>query len=64
MMERWCAWHKPGPILMGIIDDGQTGIIHTDGICEDCAEKFKNELRCDPTARDSKGFPLERDQLD
>jgi hypothetical protein len=70
MMERWCAWHKPEPILMGVIDDGKSEVTRTDGMCPECEIRVRREaglggtFACDPTARDSKGFPLTRDQLD
>jgi hypothetical protein len=40
MLERWCSWHKPAPILLERLDDTRPGIIRTDGICPDCMKRI------------------------
>ena len=48
MIERWCAWHRPAPILLKRIDDGRVEILRTHGICADCmarVERLCKELR-------------------
>lgn len=46
--------------------EGPAGQV-THGICPLCIEEALRErgtFACDPTARDSRGYPMERDQLD
>ncbi|MBA7550339.1 hypothetical protein ES705_42851 [subsurface metagenome] len=41
MIERWCAWHRPVPILLERVGDGRVEIIWTHAICLDCLRKLE-----------------------
>jgi hypothetical protein len=41
MIERWCAWHKPAPVLLEKIDDGRTEVLRMHTICDDCLRKLR-----------------------
>lgn len=41
MIERWCARHRPVPILLEMIDDGRVEIIRTHAICLDCLRRLE-----------------------
>ena len=48
MIERWCSWHNPVPVLLKRTDDGRAEIIKTHGICPECVERVERlceELR-------------------
>ena len=45
MIESWCCYHKPHPIKMGEIDDGQPEVLRSDGICEECLKREMAKLQ-------------------
>ena len=36
MIKTICAWHKPEPIVMAMIDDGKPEVLETSGLCAAC----------------------------
>lgn len=44
MLERWCSWHLPEPIIIESIDDGKELVTKTHGFCQECFDKQIAEL--------------------
>jgi ribosomal protein S27AE len=58
MIERWCAWHKPAPIMFAHYGDGRKKVSRTHGICPKCLPRVLAELN--ERARKGYWYGLER----
>lgn len=43
MMEIYCAWHKPFPIMIRHYGNGRKKVTRSDGICKKCAHDLVTE---------------------
>ncbi len=43
MIERWCSWHEPRPVLLERIDDGLPELLRTHTICKDCLRRLEQQ---------------------
>lgn len=45
MIERWCSWHEPFPIMLQHYGDGRKKITRTHGICAECLARVQTERK-------------------
>ena len=68
MMEIWCSWHRPHPIMIRHYGDGRKKVTRSHGICRKCmhdlmTERVINKMVTEIRARNS-GMRSGRDGLD
>lgn len=58
--ERWCAWHKPAPIMFTHYGDGRKKVTRTHGICPRCLPRVMAELEAKMHKPGMVTFPARR----